>query len=66
MPYFSLIVLPIYVKEVKILITDIYKGTKYDDTCVSAIFCHPSVVENKKLETIDTVIKNAINSLKKK
>ena len=36
-PNFQEIQLPRYTKKIKITILDVYKGTDYDDTCISGI-----------------------------
>jgi hypothetical protein len=63
MVYFKLIELPQETKNIKIEIIDVYKGSKYQDTCISAIINHRSTrtIQNRDEEIklyLDKVIRN--------
>lgn len=54
---FSVLKLPQKTNQIKITIKDIYKGDKYDDTCLSAIVAFDSdIFDDKKIESFNNIL----------
>jgi hypothetical protein len=46
-------------KNIKLVIDDIYKGTKYDDTCITAVVAHDGYYRDEK--DPDAMLKAAVD-----
>jgi hypothetical protein len=62
--YFKLIEFDKSTTQIKLIINDIYPGSKYSDTCVSAIVDHQRIFDNG--DSIEEEVKNKIEEIKTK